>query len=44
MFGPMGAAMFATVSLKAGFVTAGGVMPAQAGLVAFAVREPAGEK
>jgi DHA1 family multidrug resistance protein-like MFS transporter len=44
MVGPMGAAMFATFSLKAGFATVGGMMLALAGLVAFAVREPAGEK
>jgi MFS transporter, DHA1 family, multidrug resistance protein len=44
MVGPMAAAMFATVSLKAGFVTIGGVMLAMAALVAFAVREPPVEK
>jgi hypothetical protein len=44
MPGPTGAAKFATVSLKAGFATAGGVMLARAGLAAFAVREPAEEK
>ncbi len=42
--GPLGAAMFATVSLKAGFATVGGVMLALAGLVALAVREPPVEK
>jgi len=44
MVGPMAAAMFATFSLKAGFATVGGVMLALAALVAFAVREPVGEK
>ena len=39
--GPMAAAMFATVSLKAGFVTVGVLFVALAALVAFAVREPA---
>ncbi|MBE0619235.1 MAG: hypothetical protein IH605_01455 [Burkholderiales bacterium] len=40
MVGPMGAAMFARFSLKAGFATVGVVMLALAALVAFAVREP----
>lgn len=44
MVGPMGAAMFATFSLKAGFVTIGMLMLALAALVAFAVREPPAEK
>lgn len=44
MVGPMGAAMFATVSLKAGFVTVGMLFVALAALVAFAVREPPVEK
>ena len=44
MVGPMGAAMFATFSLKAGFATIGGVMLALAALVAFAVREPPVDK
>ncbi|HUX64908.1 hypothetical protein [Sulfuricella sp.] len=44
MVGPMGGTMFATFSLKAGFATVGGVMLALAGVVAFAVREPTGEK
>ena len=44
MVGPMGAAMFAKFSLKAGFVTVGMLMLALAALVAFAVREPAVEK
>ena len=44
MVGPMSAAMFATVSLKAGFLTVSMVFVALAALVAFAVREPAMEK
>ena len=36
--------MFATISLKAGFVTIGGAMLAMAALVAFAVREPPVDK
>jgi len=44
MVGPMGAAMFATVSLKAGFITVSVLMLALAALVAFAVREPVVEK
>ena len=44
MVGPMSAAMFATVSLKAGFVTVGVLFFALAALVAFAVREPPLEK
>ncbi|MBE0622142.1 MAG: MFS transporter [Burkholderiales bacterium] len=44
MVGPMGAAMFAKFSLKAGFVTVGVLMLALAALVAFAVREPPVEK
>lgn len=44
MVGPMGAAMFATVSLKAGFVTVSALLLALAALVAFAVREPVGDK
>lgn len=43
MVGPMGAAIFATFSLRAGFVTVGALMLALAVLVALAVREPAGE-
>jgi len=44
MVGPMGAAMFATISLKAGFVAVSVLLVGLAALVAFAVREPAGEK
>jgi MFS family permease len=44
MVGPMGAAMFATFSLKAGFVTVSGLLVALAALIAFAVREPPVEK
>ena len=44
MVGPMGAAMFATVSLKAGFATVSALLLALAALIAFAVREPAVEK
>ena len=44
MVGPMSAAMFATVSLKAGFVTVSALFVALAALVAFAVREPPAEK
>jgi hypothetical protein len=36
--------MFAKFSLNAGFATAGMLMLALAGMVAFAVREPAVEK
>jgi DHA1 family multidrug resistance protein-like MFS transporter len=44
MVGPMGAAMFATISLKAGFVTISILLLALAALVAFAVREPPVDK
>jgi len=44
MVGPMGAAMFARFSLKAGFATVSVLMLALAALVAFAVREPPAEK
>jgi DHA1 family multidrug resistance protein-like MFS transporter len=44
MIGPMGAAMFATVSLNAGFVAVSVLFVALAALVAFAVREPPAEK
>jgi MFS family permease len=44
MVGPMGAAMFATVSLKAGFATISVLLLALAALVAFAVREPPVDK
>ena len=44
MVGPMGAAMFAKFSLKAGFATAGVLLLGLAVLVALAVREPVGEK
>lgn len=44
MVGPMSAAMFATVSLKAGFVTVSVLFVALAALVAFAVREPPVDK
>ena len=44
MVGPMGAAMFATISLKAGFVTVCVLFIALAALVVFAVREPPVEK
>jgi MFS family permease len=44
MVGPMGAAMFATISLKAGFVTISLLLLALAALVAFAVREPTVDK
>ena len=40
MVGPMGAAMFARFSLKAGFATVSLLLFALAALVAFAVREP----
>ena len=43
MVGPMGAAMFATFSLKAGFVTVSVLLVALAALVGVAVREPASE-
>ena len=44
MVGPMSAAMFATVSLKAGFATVSVLFVALAALVAFAVREPPVDK
>ena len=44
MVGPMGAAMFARFSLKAGFATLGVLLLALAALVAFAVREPPVER
>jgi hypothetical protein len=44
MVGPMGAAMFATISLKAGFVAISILLLALAALVGFAVREPAADK
>lgn len=44
MVGLMAAAMFATISLKAGFVAVSVLLVALAALVAFAVREPAVEK
>jgi len=44
MVGPMAAAMFATVSLQAGFVAVSILLLALAALVAFAVREPPVEK
>jgi len=44
MVGPMSAAIFATISLKAGFATVGALFVALAALVAFAVREPPVEK
>jgi MFS family permease len=44
MVGPMSAAMFATVSLKAGFATLSVLLLALAALVGFAGREPAAEK
>jgi DHA1 family multidrug resistance protein-like MFS transporter len=44
MVGPMAAAMFARYSLNAGFATVGVLMLALAGMVAFAVKEPAVEK
>ena len=44
MVGPMSAAMFATVSLKAGFVTVSILFVVLAALIAVAVREPAVEK
>jgi predicted MFS family arabinose efflux permease len=44
MIGPMGAAMFATVSLKAGFASVSILLLALAALVAFAVREPVMDK
>jgi MFS transporter, DHA1 family, multidrug resistance protein len=44
MVGPMGAAMFATISLKAGFATISILLVALAALVGFAVREPAMDK
>lgn len=44
MVGPLGAAMFARFSLKAGFATIGVLLLALAALVALAVREPPVEK
>ena len=44
MVGPMAAAMFATISLKAGFATVGVLLHGLAALVAFAVREQPVEK
>jgi hypothetical protein len=44
MVGPMFAALFATISLKAGFVTVCVLFIALAALVAFAAREPAVKK
>ena len=44
MVGPMAAAMFATISLKTGFVTVGILLVALAALVAVALREPAMDK
>ncbi len=44
MVGPMAAAMFATISLKAGFATLSLLLLALAALVAFAVREPPTDK
>ena len=44
MVGPMAAAMFATVSLKAGFVAVSVVLVGLAVLVAVAVREPSMDK
>ncbi len=44
MLGPMAAAMFATISLKVGFVAVSVLLFALAGLVAFVVREPPMEK
>ena len=44
MVGPMGAAMFARFSLKAGFATIGVLLLALAALVALAVREPPVDK
>jgi DHA1 family multidrug resistance protein-like MFS transporter len=44
MVGPMAAAMFATISLKAGFVAVSILLLALAALVALAVREPPVEK
>lgn len=44
MAGPMGAALFARYSLNAGFAAVGLLMLALAAVVAFAVREPPGEK
>ena len=40
MGGPTAAAMFATISLKAGFATLSLLLLALAALIAFAVREP----
>lgn len=40
MAGPMGAALFATISLKAGFAAVSVLLVALAALVGFAVREP----
>jgi hypothetical protein len=44
MVGPMGTAMFARFSLKAGFATVSVLLLGLAVMVAIAVREPAGEK
>jgi DHA1 family multidrug resistance protein-like MFS transporter len=44
MVGPMGAAMFARFSLRAGFATIGVLLLALAALVALAVREPPVDK
>jgi len=44
MVGPMGAAMFARYSLKAGFASVGVLLLALAALVALAVREPPVDK
>ncbi len=44
MVGPMGAAMFARFSLKAGFATVSVLLLGLAVMVALAVREQAGEK
>jgi MFS family permease len=43
MVGPMGAAIFASFSLKAGFVTVSVLLAALAVLAGVAVREPANE-
>jgi len=41
MAGPMGAAMFATISLKTGFISVSLLLVVLAVLIGFAVREPA---
>jgi len=41
MAGPMGAAMFATISLKTGFISVSVMLVGLAALIGFAVREPA---